>query len=331
MGIPNFRTSILPKPANFHISHEDQLMAIGSCFAQNIGNQLHRHKFSSLLNPFGILYNPISIQNSLDRIIHKKLLEESALFENRGLWQHFDFHSQFAHADFSLAFRQMNQAVENAHNFLQKTNRLILTLGTAFVFRNKESGAVVANNHKLASTQFTRELLSVETITKQLASTLHSLNNTFPSLEIILTVSPVRHLKDGFIENQKSKSTLLLAAGELEKQFSNLHYFPAYEIMMDDLRDYRFYESDMIHPNGVAIHYIWEFFQTCFFSESTVALNQKINGIIKASQHRPLHPDAKEELSTFAERQLKKIGEIKNVNSLLDFSKEEKHFTQMIA
>ncbi|MEL6924823.1 MAG: GSCFA domain-containing protein [Bacteroidota bacterium] len=330
MGFPDFRTSLPEVNSPLRFDHSDRIVSIGSCFAQNMGHRLQAQKFKLLLNPFGILYNPISIHRCLQKLLSGAPLSKDSLFQHRGLWQHFDFHSQLAHADFSSAFRQMNHAIENGHEELKHCTRLILTFGTAYVYHSNTRGHIVANCHKVAATQFERKRLDEASIVAMLGSTLEQLTTQLPSLQIVLTVSPVRHIKDGFENNQRSKAILLLACETLSQQHANVHYFPAYELLMDDLRDYRFYEKDMLHPNETAQQYIWQHFQKAYFSESTISLNKQITSILKASLHRPLHPEARTELRTFAERQLQKIAQVKNGNTLLDFSKEEGHFTSLL-
>ncbi len=303
----NFRTVLPIEKASIDINYQSSILCIGSCFTENIGDLLIENKFPTLLNPFGILYNPISIKNSLEIILSKKAYKADDLFLHRDLWRSFDHHGVFAHPDKQKALATINKQLKAARTFLSQTKRLILTFGTANVFVKKSTGNIVANCHKLPNSEFEKRRLSVSEISNELVPILQQLKTQNPALEIIFTVSPVRHIKDGLLENQRSKATLLLAIENITKRLSYTHYFPAYELVLDDLRDYRFFGKDMIHPNEIAINYIWNYFQQTYFSSATMTIFKQVQKIVQASQHRPLHieTDAHQQ---FVKKQLEKIS-----------------------
>ena len=321
----NFRTVLPIEKANFSIDYQSCILCIGSCFTENIGQLLHQYKFSILLNPFGILYNPISIKKNLEFLLSKDVFKREDLFFNNELWHSFDYHGSFSHPNQKEILAHINTTLINARQFLQKTNRLILTFGTANVFIKKSTGKVVANCHKVSNTEFTKQRLSINKIVSELFPVLKQLKKLNPCLEIIFTVSPVRHIKDGLLENKRSKATLLLAIEGLTEKLPFTHYFPAYELVVDDLRDYRFFEKDMVHPNESAIQYIWEKFQQKYFSSKTALIIEKIKKIVIASQHRPYHS----QISThqkFVNKQLEKIDEVERAFSNIQMTTEREIF-----
>ena len=322
-----FRTPVPSIEFPFEFSHSYPVLAIGSCFAEHIGQQLTKHKFIINSNPTGIIYNPISIAKSLETLISGESYKKENLIQVNDLWCSLDFHSSFSNTNQQTCLDHINNALHETRRFLSKTKRIIISLGTSFGFRYKQTNEIVANCHKIPGIEFDRILIPVETIVSKLGSSFQKLKATKPELEIILTVSPIRHIRDGLIENQRSKASLLLACMQLSKEYSFVHYFPSYEILMDDLRDYRFYEADMIHPNRVAIDYIWDHFQKCLFSEETRLLNQKIAKIVVASEHRPFNPDS-EQHQNFIRQQLKEIEQLNNNYSSLDFEKEKRKLIQ---
>ena len=303
----NFRTVLPLEKANFDINYQSPILCIGSCFTENIGDLLIENKFPALLNPFGILYNPSSIKNSLAILLSKKVYKADDLFLHQDLWRSFDHHGIFSHPDKQKTLATINNRLKAARTFLAQTKRLILTFGTANVFIKESTGKIVANCHKLPNSEFEKRRLSITEITDELVPILQQLKTQNPALEIIFTVSPVRHIKDGLLENQRSKATLLLAIENITKRLSYTHYFPAYELVLDDLREYRFFGKDMIHPNEIAIDYIWDYFQQAYFSSATMTILKQVRKIVQASQHRPLHieTDAHQQ---FVKKQLEKIA-----------------------
>jgi hypothetical protein len=312
-----FRTLIpIPSPS-FTISHQHQLLMVGSCFTQHIGDYLKRLQFTTLVNPYGICYNPISISAAA----RAQYLHESAFFENEGVWRHWDLHSAFAHQDLKVAQATAQQLNLTTSLFLKKVDILIITLGTAEVFHLISQNRIVANCHKMPSKLFERKRLSVSETTDALASAFFELLKKRPNLKIILTVSPIRHLRMGAVENQRSKAVLLLACEELTKKFSNAYYFPAYELIMDDLRDYRFYENDLLHPTSTAVEYIQSHFAQTFFNKETTTLVKKIEKIRQALAHRPFNPHTPQHLA-FLENIHQQINALKveNPEILFDWS-----------
>ncbi|GJM35770.1 MAG: hypothetical protein DHS20C18_47710 [Saprospiraceae bacterium] len=294
---------------------------MGSCFAEHIGGRLLRYKFPTLLNSHGILFNAISIAQALQDLLSEKQYVEADLFQHGEQWHSYAHHGHFSHPDLAEALAQINGRLNEARNFLEKTDILVLTLGTANAFSLRTSGAIVANCHKVPGTAFDRVRLLVSDIVKTLGDAIQALQNRRPELKVLLTVSPVRHIRDGLVENQRSKATLLLAAEALQQSFDFVYYFPSYEMVMDDLRDYRFYDQDMIHPSPMAIDYIWEQFRMAFFSEETQQLLQRIDRILSASRHRPFQPESAAH-QTFQKKQLSEIAALQTKWPTLDFNKE---------
>lgn len=322
-----FRTEAPRLSYPFDLDHSQPILCYGSCFAEHMAKQLAERKFETLLNPFGITYHPLQIAKGLAALLKPDQIREEQVFAHRGLWQSFDFHSQFSNPEKAIAIARMNQSLERGAAFLQQAELLIVTLGTAYGFVDLATGEVVNNCHKLPAKQFEKRLFRPEMMLEPLEKLFAQLRAQQPGLQIILTVSPVRHLKDGMVENQRSKAALLLLAADLEAQLEYVHYFPAYELVMDDLRDYRFYEEDLLHPNSVAVGYIWSYFKEAFFSEKNQQLLTQIEKIATAKQHRPFHPRT-EGHQAFIRQQLTKIQDIQRLHPRLDFSEEVRHFSK---
>lgn len=320
-NMSEFRIKVHLPDYPFKISHRDSVLCMGSCFAEHMYNRLAAFKFDTLLNPFGILYNPIIISKSLKNLLLNQNVTVDSLVFNQERWHSFQHHGHFSHPEKQQSLDLISESFENGRQFLQKTNRLIITLGTAYVYALNSSGEVVANCHKFPADHFKKSLLSVEDITRELTTSIALLNQHLPNLEILLAVSPVRHIRDGIIENQKSKSTLLLAVGQLCDTFKNVHYFPSYEIIMDELRDYRFYENDMVHPNDLAVEYIWSGFSDSFFEQATRKTLLQIKKIIQAASHRAFHPEI-DSHQKFLKKQLEKISALEKQFPFLNFDKE---------
>lgn len=324
-----FRTILEPQKADFSVTHQDHILNMGSCFAQHIGFRLKRLKFSAELSPFGILYNPMSIGNGLKYLLSDDSFGQKDIFQHQDLWHSFAHHGQFSHSDPEKALAKMNESLEKGRTQLKRANRILITLGTAQLFHHKASDQVVANCHKLPSEDFEEKRLSIEEICDILTPIFKSLHANNPDLKIIISVSPVRHLRDGFIDNQRSKASLLLALQLMSEEMSFVNYFPAYELLMDDLRDYRFYEEDMMHPSNEAIKYIYEYFSDCFFDDATKALEKRIDKVLNASQHRPLHPESPQH-QTFVQTQLTLIDNLEKEHGFLNFSEERSLFEKQI-
>ncbi|MDD3323059.1 MAG: GSCFA domain-containing protein [Paludibacter sp.] len=289
-----FQTKVKIPDSPLKISHQDSILSLGSCFAENIGKRLTGTYFDVDINPFGVLYNPLSIKNSLNSLMDKQKFTKDDLFENRGLWQSFSHSSLFSDISEELCLNKINERFLKAKEQLKTSRQLIITFGTAWVYDELKSGRVVSNCHKLPSNVFNRRRLSVEEIVDNYTELFEKLFSYNPDLELIFSVSPIRHWKDGAHENNISKSTLLLSINSLQENFSTVHYFPAYEIQLDELRDYRFYGADMQHPSDVAVNYIWERFKMTYFSTSTIALIEKLEQLNDDLNHRPLFPQSDE-------------------------------------
>ena len=286
----DFRTELFPASAPFNITYQSVITAIGSCFTQHIGAWMENVKFNCKTNPFGILFHPIAIANCIERIVHQKEYTEEEVQFNNELYCSFDHHSSFNHPDKATFLHNVNSRLIEFKNHLEQSDSIIITLGTAWAYRHLNSGKIVANCHKINANQFTKELLSMEQVVDALQSTYALLNKS--NVRFVFTVSPVRHLKDGFVENQLSKSILITAIHEFMKDKQNCYYFPAYEIMMDDLRDYRFYSEDMLHPNAQAINYIKEKFATTFIPEKDRNLIEQVEKVRRDMAHRPFHQNS---------------------------------------
>ncbi|MDP2087931.1 MAG: GSCFA domain-containing protein [Flavobacteriaceae bacterium] len=286
------------------LNYDSQIVLFGSCFAENIGDKLDFYKFPHLVNPFGILFHPIAIENALDDICQKKIYTENDLYFHNDLWQSFKHHSKFSSESKSEILSNINTSIENANQFLKNTSHIIITLGTAWVYEFTEQQQLVANCHKISQKKFQKRLLFLDEIEQSLKNTLQIIHSFNPTAQVIFTVSPVRHLSNGIAENSQSKALLLTAIHQAINQ-KNTHYFPSFEIMMDDLRDYRFYKSDLIHPNDLAVAYIWEQFKKSWIDEKSYPLMDEISDIQKALQHRPFNENSPKHQVFLKDLQLK--------------------------
>lgn len=287
----DFRTIVVIPASDIRIEHATRIMLFGSCFSENIGNRLCQSKFCVDSNPFGILYNPFSISFAIRRLLSAMPFCENDLVFHNGLYHSMMHHGQFSAPDKDVCLRNIAQRFENAVVNIKQSDLLLITFGSAYIYRWKESGEVVGNCHKFPSRLFHRLRLTVEEIVIEWEKLIATLLDHRSGAKILFTISPVRHWKEGAHENQLSKSVLHLAIDQLQKLFpGNVRYFPAYEVMVDELRDYRFYDEDMMHPSAVAIDYIWQLFGNTFFSSDTKKINDEWEQIRKALDHHPLHP-----------------------------------------
>lgn len=290
----NLKTEIKLPTYPFSVSHEEKIISFGSCFSENIGRKLLDNKFDVCINPFGILFNPISVCKAINQCVVNYRHKESDLDSNQEIQFSYSHHSSFSSLNKKETLQLINEGIKKGNKYLKKSKTLIITLGTAWVYRLKETNEVVANCYKIPQNQFNKELLSVADIVNTLNNSIANLKEKNPEINIITTISPVRHWKDGVVENQQSKATLHLAFKEINESNDNCHYFPSYELMMDELRDYRFYAKDLLHPSEIAIDYIWEKFGDSFFTEETKKLNKRISQIQKEKNHRPFNPESTE-------------------------------------
>ncbi|OAV66274.1 GSCFA family protein [Bacteroidales bacterium Barb6] len=283
-------TRIIIPPLSIPVSYSDRIVLFGSCFAGNIGGKLEENRFCAEVNPFGVLYNPVSVAQAVRRLMRPERFTEEDLFEHEGLFHSFAHHGSFSAASPAAALETMNGRLAHSAETFRKATRIVITFGTAYVYRLKDGGQTVANCHKLPERLFSRERLTAGEIAGEWRELLDALQEQMPQAKVLLTVSPIRHWKDGAHGNQLSKASLLLATEELREAFpERVDYFPAYELMMDELRDYRFYADDMLHPSPLATEYIWERFAEACFTEETKAVLRDWNEIAKAVRHKPFH------------------------------------------
>lgn len=288
-----FRTKISIPPSDFKIDYNSKILSLGSCFAENMGDKFQYFKFQTVTNPFGIIFNSVAIERIIDRVVLATLYTEEDVFFYNERWHSFEVHSDLSHCDKTELIQHLNQILAETKEQLQQASTIIITYGTSWVYRHIEKDCIVANCHKVPQKQFVKELLSVDAVQKSIENTIRLIRSINPNCKFIFTVSPVRHLKDGFVENQVSKAHLIAAIYKmLESEIDNrqsIIYFPSYEIMMDELRDYRFYAQDMIHPNAVAIDYIWQRFSETSITEESLSIMKEVETIQKGLAHRPFH------------------------------------------
>jgi hypothetical protein len=301
-------TKLNIKPLNQTIVYDDGLVFMGSCFADEVGGLCRGLGFDAMVNPFGVLYNPASIAQSLERLDSGQPFGHEEVVEvGEGQYCTFSHNTAFwSHSETAL-LESVNQSLDEAHAHYMRSKWVIVSLGTSWVFRDKEKGEVVSNCHKLPANWFERQFLSVEHSSRYLSAIVQR----HPEKQFVFTVSPLRHLKDGLHENQLSKAALLLAVDEVCKAYDNAHYFPAYEILLDELRDYRFYKEDMVHPTDQAVRYIWERFTDFAMDPKEKPAMQAATELKQMLQHRPLFPES-EAFKRFELQKEKKINELKD-------------------
>ena len=287
-----FRTEIQINPAKHKITYEAGLFFLGSCFSENIFKKVDYYKFKAHSNPFGILYNPAAIESVISKSLQGYTYSEKDFFELNERWHCYDSHSDLSNANISTAIENLNKAVTTTAKNLTSATHLFITLGTAWVYRNVDTKHIVGNCHKVPQQQFDKELLPVSEIEKLLQRIIEQVKTVNSTIQIVFTVSPIRHLKDGFVENARSKSHLITAIHNITDTNEPISYFPSYEIVQDDLRDYRFYAEDLVHPNQMAIDYLWEKFQNTWIDSTCEPLMKKVAFIQKGRSHRPFNPKA---------------------------------------
>jgi hypothetical protein len=335
----DFRTKVELPASLPPVTHAGQILLLGSCFAENMGRQLAENKFRVDVNPFGILYNPFSVSTALVEILKGKVYQEEDLFAYKEIIRNKEYnkqdlfaykdlwHSPMHHGSFSAAtagevIRNINHRLQQAHKTVHQLDWLMLTFGTAYVYEQKETGRVVSNCHKLPESNFNRRLLSVDEIVNEYTSLIAGMTARNPNLKVLFTVSPIRHIRDGMHANQLSKSTLLLTIDRLQQLFpKQVFYFPAYEIVLDELRDYRFYADDMLHPSPLAVNYLWKCFSDSFFSAETKQVMTEVEDIRKDMAHKPFHPES-EAYQRFLGQIVLKIERLIGKYPYLDFQKE---------
>ena len=309
------------------MDYSKSMMLFGSCFSENIGQKLIDLKFDVDMNPFGILYNPESIANSLRILLENRVFTEDDLFQDQGLWNSFYHHSRFSDVDRNATLEKINKRISLSHEFLKKADFLVVTFGTAWVYELRKTGQIVSNCHKIPAAEFKRFRLGVSEITNVYRELLEQIWKFNPNLKVIFTVSPIRHWKDGAVENQLSKATLLLAIDQLIKGFENqmCGYFPSYELMMDELRDYRFYADDMLHISPAAVDYIFERFSKVMITKASMDVSRKVMKVRKAFEHRPVNPHTLE-FREFLQQNLLQIKQLTTQFPSLNFAQEQTYF-----
>ena len=325
-----FRTKIEIPESKFQLSHSTKSLLVGSCFADNIGSNLKKYKFPVEHNPFGVLYNPVSIKNNLEILIGKKLLTESDLYYYNDQWISFNHYSAFSNPDKKECLRQINDRIRKASEFLLESSYLFITFGTSWVYEFRKTGKIAANCHKIKASEFKRYLLDLRNVVDGYAEFYKKLKEFNPGIKIIFTVSPIRHWKDGAEMNQVSKSILLLSIYELRKKFPEMDYYPSYEILMDELRDYRFYANDMLHLSEAAIDYIWKKFVSTYIDDKSKVIIGEVEKLNKAMNHRPFNINSKP-YQEFIQTHLKYIEALGKKYPALNFDVERDFFKSKLA
>jgi len=278
------------------IDYQSKIGLIGSCFVENIGAKLSYYKFKNFVNPYGILFNPKAIEKALTDIEQQREYTKSDLVFEHETWHSLHHHSDYSNSDVSQILVKINENIKKSGIDLKSTSHLVITLGTAWVYHHIETDQLVANCHKIPQKNFIKRILSVAEIIESLQNSMQLLRKLNPEVQIILTLSPVRHLKDGMLENSRSKAQLLTAIHQVVSN-SNATYFPSYEIIMDDLRDYRFYTSDMLHPNQTAIDYVWDVFKNSWIDTKSYPIMEQVNQVQKGLEHKAFNPDSERHLA----------------------------------
>jgi GSCFA family len=298
--------TLMPIHKSHHlIDYNSILVSLGSCFAENIGEKFDYYKFKIATNPFGIIFNPISIERIVARVVHQELFTEKDVFLHHNSWHCFEVHSEMSQDSKEQFLKNLNLTLQTLREQLLVATNIIITLGTSWVYRNVESKKIVANCYQLPQHNFTKELLSAENSKQSLESIILMIKSVNKEAKFIFTVSPVRHIKDGFIENNVSKANLITAVYSLVFQSPDCVYFPSYEILMDELRDYRFYKKDMLHPSQVAIDYIWERFCTTQIAASIYPVMKQVDAIQKALAHKTFNPNSENHQQFLVQLKLK--------------------------
>ena len=293
----DFRTELQIKPLPSKIAYNHKLLFLGSCFAENISAYFERFKFQVQKNPFGITYHPLAIKKVVDIALDSDYQPEQQSFEHNDLWSNFNAHSSLSSLSKNQLISNLKSAKQQTKAALKHSDFIFISLGTAWIYKHLERNIVVNNCHKLPQDQFEKQLMTLSEVENTLSIIIQKIQYFNPNVNVIFTLSPVRHLKDGFVENQRSKSTLHLGIQTVLESFKNIHYFPSYELLLDDLRDYRFYSEDYVHPNTLALDYIWKKLQQAVFSEETLKIYHQVEAINKRIQHRFFNPNAIESVA----------------------------------
>lgn len=317
-----FKLTLEAAASNLQISYQDKIMLIGSCFTENMGAKMQKHLFTVKENPHGILFNPVSVANALRDYISCKQYTAADLFELNELFNSWHHHTRFSDMSADAALNKINQSIKEAHQFLKEANQLVITLGSAWLYCISElapssKGLVVANNHKAPANWFEKRLMQPQELTILLKEMLLALRNFNPNLHVIFTISPVRHLREGLVENNRSKAVLIQSVHETVANTEACFYFPAYEYVIDDLRDYRFYAEDLVHPNYAATQYVWEKWVETFYHLDTQEIMKQVATLQLAQQHKPFNKSSKAH-QTFLQNCLQKAMELQLQYPFLD-------------
>jgi hypothetical protein len=321
-----FFATINIKPLEPPILLSNRILLTGSCFTEHIGNFLIETKFNTLQNPNGILFDPLSVSSALVSYIENKKYTQEDIFYLNETWNSWQHHSRFSNIDKNACLLNINQSQQQAHEFLKDADWLIITLGSAFTYKLAETSYAVANCHKAPAQNFNKTLNTIEEIVIAFDSTMHRLFHFNSKLKIIFTISPVRHLRDGVVDNNRSKARLIEAVHHLVNKFDKLHYFPAYELVIDVLRDYRFYDVDLAHPNYAATQFVLDKFSETCFDQSTRESLEEIKKIVIAKKHKPFNPGSLLH-KKFLQQQFEKTKRILQTHPYLNFEEELKYFS----
>ncbi len=307
-----FRTTFNIKPLTKKLSYSDAILMMGSCFTQNIGNKLTNLLFDILVNPYGILYNPLSLENAISEIIDNKIYTEEDLIYYNNKYHSLNHHGDFSNTNLEKCLININSTINKSHSFFEKTRYVFLTLGTSIVYFDIANDKAIGNCHKMPGDKFYSKRLTLEETTNSLDNIVNMLKANMDDPVICFTVSPIRHFRDGAIENKLSKATLLLAIDLIIQKYPDIYYFPSYEIVNDDLRDYRFYADDMQHPNNIALNYIWEIFSNNCINDSCFDAMVAIEKLNAAMNHRVTDTNTDEYLKylNYIENKQKEIEEL---------------------
>ncbi len=323
------RTTFKIAPSPVKVTFNNSAMLIGSCFASAIGQQMEMGRLPVMINPAGAVFNPVSVRNTVDDIITGRIYTHDDLYCHEGTYLSFSHYTDFSSDDPEKVLDKINKKSKEASEFLKKAGFLFITFGTARIFRWLKSGDIVSNCHKIPASGFETGLLTVKDITEAWTKLLDTLQSQYPGLTIVFTISPVRHWKDGAHGNQVSKSVLFLAVEELLQHPLAPQYFPAYELVMDDLRDYRYYSDDMLHPSTSAISYIWEAFCGSFMEKRTIEAWREVVKITRGCNHR-LNTRSMTRIKDFAERMLLQISAVEKKVPSVDLSNERNYFRNLV-
>lgn len=307
------------------LRYGERLLLLGSCFSEHIGERLVRGQFAPVINPHGILFTPASIAAAVENYIDGRRYTPDDLFYFQGRWHSWDHHGRFSDADAGRCLQQINARMQEGSDRVRKAEWLILSFGSAHAYRLQADGRLVANCHQLPGNIFDKILLSQAQVVAALDHMLHRLFDVNSAVRVIFTISPVRYAKDGLVASNCSKAVLLTAVHHLVEKFERLYYFPAYELVVDDLRDYRFFGPDLVHPNELAIGYVWEKFCAYALDASSRELLGEVEEVVRAASHRPVHPGG-DAHRAFASGQLERIARLEARHPFLDFSKEKAVF-----